>query len=223
MGFDRFWLRLTTTNAILTGIQLVPAGVLLLLIMLFPESPRWLMAHGQQEKSLNTLASLHANGDINDAFVRAEYEAIRDDLREEKEESASILELVKDKSCFRRLVLAMAIQASIQMTGVAAIQYYSITFFKQIGIDGNSALKYQAIGSVIALLGEISCMTFIDRLGRRWVLIGCNIGSGLCFLVATTVTALFPPGSTNNKSAGWAFIAMTWVCKVPHHLFTFDH
>lgn len=173
------------------------------------------MSRGQDEKALQTLAGLHAKGDSNDAFVRAEYEAIRDDIRDEQENAArDIFELIRDKSCFRRLVLAMAIQAAIQMTGVSAIQYYSITFFKQIGINGNEALKYQAIGSVIAILGEISCMTFIDRLGRRWVIIACNLGNAFCFLVATIVTALYPPGSTNNTSAGWTFIAMTWVSEV---------
>jgi hypothetical protein len=35
------------------------------------------------------------------------------------------MELFKNKSSFRRLVLVCAIQASVQMTGVSAIQYYS--------------------------------------------------------------------------------------------------
>lgn len=29
------------------------------------------------------------------------------------------------------------------MTGVSAIQYFSISIFKQIGIDSDNALKYQ--------------------------------------------------------------------------------
>jgi hypothetical protein len=35
------------------------------------------------------------------------------------------MELFTNKSSFRRLLLVAAIQASVQMTGVSAIQYYS--------------------------------------------------------------------------------------------------
>ena len=38
------------------GIQIVPALALAGLILLFPESPRWLIAHGKSEQGLRTLA-----------------------------------------------------------------------------------------------------------------------------------------------------------------------
>ncbi len=59
------------------GIQILPAVVLALLILLFPESPRWLIDHGREEYGLQTLARLHANGNVNDAWVRAEYAQIQ--------------------------------------------------------------------------------------------------------------------------------------------------
>jgi len=101
------------------GIQIIPGAVLALLILLFPESPRWLIDHGQVERGLRTLAKLHANGDENDAWVRAEFEQIQESISIEHEaEAKSYVELFRDKSCFRRLFLACALQASIQMTGV---------------------------------------------------------------------------------------------------------
>jgi hypothetical protein len=66
-------------------------------------------------------------------------------------------------------------QASIQMTGVSAIQYYSVEIYGQIGIDGANALKYQAINNIIALLGEGMCILLIDKLGRRRPLIIGNL------------------------------------------------
>ena len=59
------------------GIQIVPAVVLAALIMIFPESPRWLIDHNREEYGLQTLARLHAHGDVNDAWVRAEYAQIQ--------------------------------------------------------------------------------------------------------------------------------------------------
>jgi len=107
------------------GIQIIPAGILGLLIMLFPESPRWLIDHGKHEEGLRTLAKLHAHGNTDDTWVQAEYDQIRDMIAFEHEhEAKSYTELFTNKSSLRRLVLACAIQASVQMTGVSAIQYY---------------------------------------------------------------------------------------------------
>lgn len=112
------------------GIQIIPAFVLGALILLFPESPRWLIQHGKQEQGLATLAKLHAHGNESDPWVRAEYEQITEQISIEEEHAAkSYTELFTNRSSFRRLLLCCAIQASGQMTGVSAIQYYSTIIF----------------------------------------------------------------------------------------------
>jgi sugar porter (SP) family MFS transporter len=194
------------------GIQVVPAVFLAALIMVFPESPRWLIKNGKTEEGLRNLAKLHSHGDENDAWVQAEFTQIQDDLAFQAEhEAQSYMELFRDKSSFRRLFLACALQASVQMTGVSAIQYYSVTIYEQMGINGQDALKYQAISSVLALCGQALCIAFIDRFGRRWPLIFGNLFNCLMFVIATIMLAVFPPGSTANASASWGFIAVTWL------------
>jgi uncharacterized membrane protein len=73
------------------------------------------------------------------------------------------------------------------MTGVSAIQYFSVTIFKQIGIDSDNALKYQAINNILALIAQACCILLIDRLGRRWPLIIGNLINSLMFLIATVL------------------------------------
>jgi MFS family permease len=98
------------------GIQLVPAVILGALIFLFPESPRWLIDNNQGEKGLLTLARLHSNGDVTDPWVRAEFDQIQESITFEHEhEAKSYLELFRNTSCFRRLFLVCALQASVQM------------------------------------------------------------------------------------------------------------
>jgi len=53
------------------ALQIVPAGILAALILLFPESPRWLIDHGRGPEGLATLAKLHAHGDESDPWVRS--------------------------------------------------------------------------------------------------------------------------------------------------------
>ena len=194
------------------GIQIIPAVLLAALILLFPESPRWLIDHGKPDLGLQTLARLHAHGDTNDAWVQAEFQSIQDAVVFEHEnEAKSYTELFKDKSSFRRLFLACALQASVQMTGVSAIQYYSVTIYGLMGIEGDETLKYQAISSVIALVAQASCILFIDRFGRRWPLIFGNLANCVTFIIATILLAKFPPGANDNKGAAWGFIAVTWL------------
>lgn len=214
------------------GLQIVPAAILGALILLLPESPRWLMDHNRPEDGLRTLAKLHAHGDINDTWVRAEYDQIQEAITFEHEnEAKSYAELFKNRSSFRRLFLCCALQASVQMTGVSAIQYYSVTIYGKIGkslhyfcmlsfdtkrtnftgISGQDTLKYQAINSIIALVAQFLCILLIDKFGRRRPLIGGNLGNMVTFIVATILLAKFPPGQSTNRGAQWGFIIVTWI------------
>ncbi|RYP43183.1 hypothetical protein DL770_011798 [Monosporascus sp. CRB-9-2] len=197
------------------GIQNVPAVVLAALIMLFPESPRWLIDHGRAEDGLRNLAKLHSNGDVNDAWVRAEFDQIQETISFEHEhEAKSYKELFVNRSAFRRLFLACALQASVQMTGVSAIQYFSVTIFEQIGITGDNTLKYQAINSILALVAQALCMLWIDKFGRRRTLIGGNLVNCIMFIVATVLLAKFPPNMNAGGTAGWGFIITTWLYNI---------
>ena len=112
------------------GIQIIPAAVLSILIFLFPESPRWLIKKGRNEDGLRTLAKLHSNGDVTDMWVLAEQQQITNQVNFEREaEAKSFSDLFRTKANFHRVMLACAIQAATQMTGVSAIQYYSVTIF----------------------------------------------------------------------------------------------
>ncbi|SCO88817.1 related to sugar transport protein STP1 [Fusarium oxysporum] len=188
-----------TTNSgqwrIPLAIQNVPAMILAALIWLFPESPRWLISKDKNDLGLKTLAVLHSSGDTSDAWL----------------EASSYLELFKSKNTFRRVFLCCAVQASIQMTGVAAIQYYAPTIYGQIGISPSKTLMYQGISNAFALLGEMSCMSFIDKLGRRWTMIGGMLAQMCTFLIATILLAKFKPedNEKGKKAAQWAFIVIT--------------
>ncbi|KAI5287244.1 hypothetical protein KEM54_006126 [Ascosphaera aggregata] len=194
------------------ALQIVPAGILALLIMLFPESPRWLIDHDREERGLETIAKLHAHGNVQDPWVQEEFHRIKAAIAYEHEhEASSYAELFVNKSCFRRLFLATSLQGSIQMTGVSSIQYYSVTIYGMMGFTTAETLKYQGINSIIGLLGQALCVLIIDYTGRRWVLIGGNICNCVMFIIATVLLAEYPPETNDNRSAAWGFIAVTWI------------
>jgi MFS family permease len=89
-----------------------------------------------------------------------------------------------------------------------------VTIFGQIGIDADSALKYQAINNVLALIAQACCILLIDRLGRRWPLIIGNLFNCLMFIIATILISQFPPATNQSGGAGWGFIIVTWLYNI---------
>lgn len=192
------------------GCQIIPALFLGALIMLFPESPRWLCDHDRADEGLKTLARLHAHGDTSDPYVLAEYDLILAQITEEHSHGkVTYLDLFRGWPNARRMFLVMAIQASCQMTGVSAIQYFSPQIFAQIGISTGTSLLLQAVNAIIAFAGTTVCILTIDSIGRRPLEIyGCLF---LCatFIVNATIIKRFP-ASTENTAAHWAFVALTY-------------
>lgn len=197
------------------GLQMLPAVPLALLIHAFPESPRWLAMKGRHEDALNTLARLHAHGNTEDIFVRAEMADITASIEKEALESKNAWSLLLfEPSNFRRLMLGIILQFSVQMTGVSAIQYYAPAIFKEVGFSAGQTLLFQSINSIIALIGEVACVLLVDRLGRRWPLITANIVSSSTFVIGTAIIAIYPADPDNpngNTSAHYAFVIMTWI------------
>jgi hypothetical protein len=53
-------------------LQCFAAGVVLMLALWIPESPRWLLAHDRHDVALTMLAKYHGNGDRNSPIVQLE-------------------------------------------------------------------------------------------------------------------------------------------------------
>lgn len=160
---------------------------------------------------MRTLAKLHAHGDIHDPYVLAEYNLIMTQISQEhSQKKIGYLDLFRGWPNLRRTILVMAVQASCQMTGVSAIQYFSPQIFAQIGISTGMALLFQAVNAIIAFLGTTVCILTIDKIGRRPLEIhGCLF---LCvtFIINAAIIKVFPTDSSNT-GAHWAFVVLTWL------------
>ncbi|WVQ97251.1 hypothetical protein IAU59_004362 [Kwoniella sp. CBS 9459] len=192
------------------ALQMAPALPLLLLSFTLPESPRWLMIKGREADALRSLARLHAQGDENDPLVQGEFNLMREKVEEEAHHSQSWSALFVDRTNARKVLYGVILQFSVQMTGVSAIQYYAASVYKSVGFSSNTALLINSINNINALFGELLCILFVDKIGRRFPLIWGNILAGSCFAVATALAKQFYVGS-GTRGMGIGFVAVLYI------------
>ncbi|MBN2506675.1 MAG: sugar porter family MFS transporter [Verrucomicrobia bacterium] len=166
---------------------IVPALLFLGLLLLAPESPRWLIQQGRRDQARRVLERVGGA-----RFAAAESEAILVTLARE----SGLLRRLFEPGLRRPLAIGVALAVLQQVTGINVFLYFGAEIFKQLGTQVDLALLQQiAVGSV-NLLFTVVAMGAVDRLGRRPLMMVGAAGMGVC-LVAMGCTAQC------GEVAGW--------------------
>ena len=113
-SFRLAWYAKFALRLISRGIQAVPALFLLIALIPFPFSPRWLAAKGRFDESLDVIANIHGGGDKNLPVVRAEF----NDVRKAAEEAKLVKwHMMFGKKMWRRTFIGCFTQIWQQLTG----------------------------------------------------------------------------------------------------------
>lgn len=156
------------------GIGLVPAILLSVGMIFLPESPRWLVKQNRIDQATETLRQLRKTDDVS-----AEINDIKNSLNVKKARFADIF-----SPWIRPVLFLGAILGFIQqVTGINTIIYYAPTIFKMAGFadDSTSILATVGIG-VVNVLATVFAIMFLDRIGRRPLLLTGLVGMCISLL-----------------------------------------
>lgn len=164
------------------SLQFVFGTLLVVLMLLQPESPRWLIKQNRTPKAIKNLSYIRGLPEDHD-YIRWEVDTIRQQLDREAETVArrslwSILRESFGPGMRSRLFLGMGLMLLQNLSGINALNYYSPDIFKSIGFTGNSvSLLASGVFGLINCSCTIIYMLFgIDKIGRRNSLIIGSVG-----------------------------------------------
>ncbi|KAL1954426.1 hypothetical protein VTO42DRAFT_1196 [Malbranchea cinnamomea] len=118
--------------------QCLPAIIILIGVFWLPYSPRWLLEKERDEEAYEIVKRLHGGTDVDDAYVRAEFNQMREQIRFENSVTVrSTFEIFTKPNYRKRLLLAVLVQVFTQLSGINVINYYQTDLYKGLGMTGH--------------------------------------------------------------------------------------
>lgn len=179
------------------AMQFIWAGILLLGLILLPETPRYLIKRGLRNAAALSLSRLRRLDITHPALVEelAEIEANHE------------YELSLGPSTYRdvffgsprlgrRTLTGCGLQILQQLSGCNFIFYYGTTFFQRINIP--SPYIIAVITNVVNVVSTVPGMFLVESLGRRRLLMMGAGGMAVCQLLVASVGTAMPDSYTAN-------------------------
>jgi sugar porter (SP) family MFS transporter len=160
LGFDIFQWRW------MLGLETLPAVLYFGFLFFVPRSPRWLLMIGRDEEALQVLTKVsgpdRAAQDIQ--AVKASF------AKADEKKKVPLSELFKPAL---RVVLLIGIVVAVlqQITGINSVFFYAPMIFEQTGIGTDASFSQAILVGLTNLVFTVFAILFIDRFGRKILLI----------------------------------------------------
>lgn len=185
-----------------TGIA--PSLLFAALLLLIPESPRWLIERGRGEKARRILEKIAGT-----AFAKTEHDSIKAALSQEQGTWSELFS--------RRLRLPLTIGILLatlqQITGINVFLYFGATIFKTLsaktGVDAGLLTQIIINGSCIVF--TLIAIASVDKWGRRPLMLIGSAGMGVS-LIGMGLMAQLLSDPTSASTGMLALIILYIAC-----------
>ncbi|RDW82776.1 putative plastidic glucose transporter 4 [Coleophoma cylindrospora] len=203
------------------AIQLIPAAGLFLGSFWLRESPRWLLSKNKREQALRNLSWIR-HLPLDDVYIKEEVYAIDTALEEQRSTVGlgfwqPFKKVANDRKTLYRFFLGASLFFWQNGSGINAINYYSPTIFKSIGITGLNTQLFTTglFGVVKTCLTLIWLFYLVDKWGRRNILMVGALGGSLCMwyvggFIAVADPTAHPSSKLSSGGISAVFFFYLW-------------
>jgi SP family sugar:H+ symporter-like MFS transporter len=171
--------------------EAVPSLAFLAGVLLIPESPRFLVAHGRQDAARRIFARIGGNAEV---LVRQVEQSLRGEHR------PRLSDLIERGTANLAPVvwIGMGLAAFQQLVGINIIFYYGEVLWKSAGATEQWALRINLLTGLVNILATIPAIALIDRVGRKPLLLAGSAGMAVTLGAMAAVFATAGVGA-NGK------------------------
>jgi len=156
------------------GAAAIPSLAFFLLLLLVPESPRWLIAQNNITLADKIFSKIYSG-----KTAAEQIKKIQESLTSRAEKS--IKEIFSSK--YKKIVIIGVLFAAFaQLTGINIIFYYAPLIFEKTKVGG-SVLFQTMLTGVVNLVFTLLAFPLIDRVGRKKLLLYGSMVMGICMTI----------------------------------------
>lgn len=177
-------------------VELLPASLFLVSLLFIPESPRYLVAADQEDEARDVINTLSTADDAD-----AKIADIRSTLQSGRPSLTDIVH--KHTGKIHPLVwVGLGLAALQQFTGINVVFYYGATLWQAAGFTESTSLFSNVITGGVNIAFTFVAIAFVDRLGRKPLLLIGALGQALMLGVLALVFGTGATGAAGNLDLG---------------------
>ena len=142
------------------GSETIPAILFLVIILLIPESPRWLILRGLTDKASGVLLKIYPSEKTVKEQIEITKASIGSNVQSQWKELLS-------PGIFKAVIIGSSIAILGQFMGVNAVLYYGPSIFEEAGLSGGDSMFSQVLVGTVNMLTTILAVFIIDKVGRK--------------------------------------------------------
>ena len=173
-------------------IELAPAFLFLFALFIIPESPRFLVASGKNDKALQVLGRLMGEGG------QKKLSEIQSSLAGNKHRPR-ISDILDSKRGIRPIVwVGVWLAAFSQLVGINVVFYYGAVLWQAAGFSEDNALLINVVTGGVSIGACLVATLLVDRIGRKPLLL---VGSFGMALTLGAMAFVFATGALGENGA----------------------
>lgn len=172
-------------------IELFPAALFAITLLMIPESPRYLVLSGNKNKAKAVLSRLNGNTQALTLVEEIDKSLAQD------HHAPRLSDLSKNGKVRTIVWVGIGLATFQQLVGINVVFYYGAVLWQSVGFSENDALQINVLSGLLSIGAVVAALVLIDKVGRKPLLMIGSVGMAVTLAI---VAFAFASGSFENDS-----------------------